>query len=447
MLLFGTESTERKGPLAIEDYLDIIVLTKDVLKDTDHKLFYSLHRQTNKGMGLTERQHALLKNKLLEYSDWLDTKYPYFRDDLDHLRRPYRSIDRSRTITITERETPVFGGIISVTMIAVRFPFSNKMIKHIDFIKSVQDRRIYDNKTKTHYIKLNERNALDIVTHFKDLDFDIDPRLIDYYNDVCHIQDNHLTYSPGVYNFELKNVHQKVIDYSHNKFGEPSVSNLHLYRDAANILGLSHFDSKDVIENEKSLSAMTKSILERTTNLCFASSKEYGLDELLLSINELDRYPLLVTVPMMTKRESSYFYKANGFATTSDKQRDYLIEVVADVTILSKMHTYLQPYVNNDEISVMYRKERKTIEDCDFNNYITRHQLNNLPTEKTKVVFLHQQKRIPKPLLESNWRPRTSLLLKMTLSANKTITIFRESSDLIITYSDEFLTSHPYFVL
>jgi len=340
MLLFGTESTERKGPLAIEDYLDIIVLTKDVLKDTDHKLFYSLHRQTNKGMGLTERQHALLKNKLLEYSDWLDTKYPYFRDDLDHLRRPYRSIDRSRTITITERETPVFGGIISVTMIAVRFPFSNKMIKHIDFIKSVQDRRIYDNKTKTHYIKLNERNALDIVTHFKDLDFDIDPRLIDYYNDVCHIQDNHLTYSPGVYNFELKNVHQKVIDYSHNKFGEPTVSNLHLYRDAANILGLSHFDSKDVIENEKSLSAMTKSILERTTNLCFASSKEYGLDELLFSINELDRYPLLVTVPMMTKRESSYFYKANGFATTSDKQRDYLIEVVADVTILSKMHTY-----------------------------------------------------------------------------------------------------------
>jgi len=398
-------------------------------------------------MGLTERQHELLKIKLLEYSDWLDKKYPNFRKDLDHLRHPYRIIDRSKTIKVIEREVPVFGGLIKSKMIAIRFPFSNKMIKHIDFIKSVQDKKMYDNKTKTHFVKLTERNALDIITHFKELDFEIDLQLMEYFNDVCDIQANHNSHCPGVYDYKLRNVHPRVIEYAHEKFGEPALHNLHLYRDAANILGLSHFDSKDVIENEKSLSAMTKSILERTTNLCFASSKEYGLDELLFSINELDRYPLLVTVPMMTKRESSYFYKANGFATTSDKQRDYLIEVVADVTILSKMHTYLQPYVNNDEISVMYRKERKTIEDCDFNNYITRHQLNNLPTEKTKVVFLHQQKRIPKPLLESNWRPRTSLLLKMTLSANKTITIFRESSDLIITYSDEFLTSHPYFVL
>ena len=283
-----------EDPVTIEDYLDIISANRKILTEADQKLFYSLHRQSAKGMGLTERQHELLKTKLLEYSSWLEERYPDFREDLDYLRHPYRVIDRTRSIKVIEREVPVFGGLIRAKMMAIRFPFSNKMIKHIDFIKSVQDKKMYDNKTKTHFVKLNERNALDIITHFKDLEFDIEPRLLEYYDEVCQIQANSDKHCPGVYDYQLRNVHPRVIEYAHEKFGEPGPHNLHLYRDAAGILGLSHFDLEASRKNDEKLTQLSQNILLRSSNLCFASSKIYGLDQVIESIHELDRYPLLM---------------------------------------------------------------------------------------------------------------------------------------------------------
>jgi len=445
MMTFGLEdvdSHEPQDPVTIEDYLDIISANKKILTDPDQKLFYSLHRQSMKGMGLTERQHELLKLKLLEYSEWLEARYPDFREDLDHLRHPYRIIDRTRTIKVIEREVPVFGGLIKAQMMAIRFPFSNKMIKHIDFIKSVQDKKMYDNKTKTHFVKLNERNALDIITHFKDLEFDIEPQLLEYYDEVCQIQSNSDTHCPGVYDYQLRNVHPRVVEYAHEKFGEPGPHNLHLYRDAAGILGLSHFDLKASRENDAKLTQVSQNILLRTTNLCFASSKIYGLDQIFESIHELDRYPLLISMPVLSRHESVSFYQANGI--------DHVLgpgESVPDIVILAKLHTYLESYVKNSEMAVLYRKDKRSIDDCEFNNYVTRHELNNLPTKDTKVIFLHQQKRIPKPLLESSWRPRTVLMLRASISTNRTITVFRESADLNLTYSDEFFTGHHYFTI
>ena len=431
-----------EDPVTIEDYLDIISANRKILTEADQKLFYSLHRQSAKGMGLTERQHELLKTKLLEYSGWLEERYPNFREDLDYLRHPYRVIDRTRTIKVIEREVPVFGGLIQAKMMAIRFPFSNKMIKHIDFIKSVQDKKMYDNKTKTHFVKLNERNALDIITHFKDLEFDIEPQLLEYYDEVCQIQANSDKHCPGVYDYQLRNVHPRVIEYAHEKFGEPGPHNLHLYRDAAGILGLSHFDLEASRKSDEKLTQLSQNILLRSSNLCFASSKIYGLDQVIESIHELDRYPLLVSIPVLSRHESVSFYQANGIEHVLGPG-----ETVPDIVILAKLHTYLESYVKNSEMAVLYRKDKRSIDDCEFNNYVTRHELNNLPTKDTKVIFLHQQKRIPKPLLESSWRPRTVLMLRASISTNRTITVFRESADLNLTYSDEFFTGHHYFTI
>ena len=60
--------------MTIEDYLDQATFGFINLTENDKKLFHSLWRQTQKGMGLTTRQHTLLKSKLLEYKDELSIK-------------------------------------------------------------------------------------------------------------------------------------------------------------------------------------------------------------------------------------------------------------------------------------------------------------------------------------------------------------------------------------
>ena len=59
-------------------------------------------------------------------------------NDLNNLRLPLRVIDRSKTISLVEREYIDLFGNVKTTMIAIRFPYSNKMIKYIEFIKLLQ---------------------------------------------------------------------------------------------------------------------------------------------------------------------------------------------------------------------------------------------------------------------------------------------------------------------
>lgn len=435
--------------MTIEDYLDQATFGFINLAENDKKLFHSLWRQTQKGMGLTTRQHTLLKSKLLEYKDELSIKYPGFEENLDFLRRPYREIDRSRKISFKMMRCRTdswnlmpSGDEPKTLMMEIRFPFSNKMIKHIDFIKKIQDRKIYNNKTKSHFVKVNEYNVYEIVNHFKDLDFEIDPRLMDYYNELKEICDNPSEYEPGVYNYELKNVHPSVEKYATETFGAPDEYNLHLYKDRSLLLGLSHFDSEELDKNSHMTNRVSQTIINREHSEIHLQSNEYALDELIESLHELKRFPLLVVVPnRMTQTEAELFSKGS---TRNDvifkKDHTWGHPVVPDVTILARLHMLLSQYVDNKDMAVLYRKDKKSVEDLEFNNYVTRYELNNLPSKDLKVIFLHQHKRVPKPLIEINWRPTTTLLLKSFGSVNRTMLPYKEQSDLVVTYTDEFST-------
>ena len=57
---------------------------------------------------------------------------------------PIRSINRQKLISLKQINDKIY--------IAVRFPFSKKMIKHIEFLQRLQPKKNYDSKTKTHLI-------------------------------------------------------------------------------------------------------------------------------------------------------------------------------------------------------------------------------------------------------------------------------------------------------
>lgn len=405
----------------IEDCLELAV-DKIILDLGDHKLFSNLTAQVAKGTGLTDRQYELLKKKLIEYEDQLNRLgYGNIEEALQKLRMPIREIDRSKSITLAIKQFPVFGGIIDELMLAIRFPFSNRMIKHIEFIKKLQERPMYDSKTKTHYVQATEQNVEKICDRFSTLGFTIDPEIEKFWQATKQIALSPNNHRPGIYHnietdtLEFRNVSQRAVTHLKEKFGEPTVKNLYRYADNSNLYGLSYLDASKLEESLTDVSDMSVKLIARPHADVWVNEKRYALDEVVKSLFELDRFPVMVVIP-----------SKDHIAAKSSH----------DIEVLAKVHTFFKEYLKDEEMAVLYRRDKKEHDDLEFNNYVTRHQLNNLPSDNIKVIFVSHLKRLPKPLVESNWKPRAVIVLNGTISINRTVEAYKTYADLVIHYTD-----------
>lgn len=400
----------------IEDYLELLAglqVREDAtdyqfsLFTTDVKLLTSLAKQVKQNIGLTDRQYELTKKKLLEYREQFEKNGFFDLDrDLENLRIDLRTIDRSKTVQLVEKEYFDLFSNNKILMLAIRFPYSNKMIKYINFIKEMQLRREYDSKTKTHFIPFTENNVLKVVDKLNVANFDIQKEIIDYYNQVKNFKDSPEKYQPGIYNFKLKHVHTNCKNYLINLLGEPSSENLALYYDRRNEFGLGYFDSIPLQNVLQKYSNLSNRLLKNTNKQVLIDSNEFKLYEIYNALNELQKFPLLVVL--------KHGYEA-----------DNLIECFKSVTN--------QNDIKN--ISVMFRLENNTEKNIQFNNLVKQFELNNKLNNETKVVILNNEK-LPKPLLYEKWKPHTTLLFD-TFRSNKQLSIYYNEANLIINYNNK----------
>jgi len=116
----------------IEDYIAILPTLK--IDKQDEKLIKSISLQIARNIGLTDRQFELIKSKLIIYKDLFPTdKIIDFHTNINRLKIPLRQIDRSKTIKIVTKEILDLFSVEEKLMIAIRFPYTNKMIKYINF--------------------------------------------------------------------------------------------------------------------------------------------------------------------------------------------------------------------------------------------------------------------------------------------------------------------------
>ena len=281
----------------IEDYLELFVGLHHEQKELkffcskkDEVLMFSLGKQVLRQTALTDRQHELAKKKLLEYKEQFDVYgFDDFEKDLDSLRMPIRSINRQKLISLKQINDKIY--------IAVRFPFSKKMIKHIEFLQRLQPKKNYDSKTKTHLIDFSEKNLFEIVSKLKDCNFEIEEDVKEIYGILKIMDDDKENNAPGIYGFEIKNLHAKAIDYAVTSIGEPNVDNLVAYKDRENLLGLKHFDDVELQKAISNLQPLTKKIMQRTNSMIFIDDNEYTFNNIVESVLELYRFPLLIVLP------------------------------------------------------------------------------------------------------------------------------------------------------
>lgn len=390
----------------VEDYIEILTGISNSTKEfnfsvdrSDYNLVTSLARQTFRGVGLTDRQYELTKQKLLDYKLQFEANgFDNIEGDFTNLRIPLRIVDRSRWIKIVERD----GNLT----IAVRFIFQKKLISEIENLKCVVKEEYYDNENKIHYFPFNEKNVYEIVSVFKNASsFEVEEQLQEYYEKLVHMNENKKNYLPGIYGLQLKNLHEKSLDYAISSIGEPDIDNLCRYYDQRERLGIYHFDEEDVSQSLKSLTPLSTKIVQRTKNQVLINPKEHTVDRLAEVMLELYRFPLLVVLNEADCYDS-----------------------------LTQFHRAFNGIIPNDRCSVLFRLDNN--EGTEFNRYIQTHELNSPVDKNTKIVYISNNK-IPKPLLKSEWTPLTAITNFSGKSyGNKTDT-YIDCMDLVIHYDED----------
>jgi|TARA_R110000744_G_scaffold120897_7_gene225242 hypothetical protein len=397
----------------IEDCLEIVAgLRANIdfkLDRLDGSITLSIAKQVFRGTSLSDKQYKLMKEKLVKYSDQFKELDIDIHDAVTRTSMPLRSIDRTKFIKFVDLEDVVaadsvttFGRrkieLSNLPWIAIRFPFSKKLICKLDNLPKSATTYVHKKGTHTHYYALTEKVAYECIEQFGVNNFEIDSEILELHKEISTWKKE--DYVPGIYNNKIKNLPQHVIDEMIGEMGEPCIENMHLYHDKKFMYGL-----EEVSGGAYHCSILSKTIAERSKNYVHIDSKEHPLQELFKSMIELKRYPINILV----EEESAF-------------------------DILTQTHQIVRNYIPEDQISVLYRMDNHTDTEG-YNKYIKIYKLNTPVDKDTKIVYTLKSK-LNKPLLKSDCKPITSFSFSSNRYPMSTAAVL-EHMDLLIEYCED----------
>jgi len=379
----------------LEDFLEHYV-EKIGVSDNNRQILMSINKQCKKGTALTDRQYALVK-KCLSEVDGLEFT------GLEPTRQPLREIDRSKYIKIVATEDVYGQDTVYESYksdwkwIKVRFPFAKKTIIDLESVASKCNKFYFHKKgSHEHFFKLNEKTISLLLDVFKDKEFEIDLKLLEYYNQIEDIKQNPINYVPGFWFNDLTNLDDNAVQYIKNQV--PDLDPIKLY-DKRNQLGLSYITC-DVP------SGVVGKIITRQQSLINIDPKEYSLDKIIEGLYKLERLPVLVLVD-------------------ADNELDQM----------TKVFNAFKHTVSNFEQVALFRVDNNN-EEYNVNNFIADKVLNNWLDENTKIVYIKKDK-LPKLLLKTNWKPQSVLELTGIREHMNVSKYVQDICDLIVCHDNQ----------
>lgn len=407
----------------VEDCLEIMMGFSDILVsppfellERDKKILQSIGSKTFKGVGLTDKQLAVIKKILLtNYVQQFSDRGIDLIKSLEQLRGPLRELDRSTFIKIEKvKDIPELNQVynkgnfgIELKVIVLRFPFNMSYARLINDIKKkfrYDDR--YFNYNNHYLFPYEEKYVYHLIYKFKDKIKDIDPELLEVYKKLCEINEHPDQHIPGIYDYQIRNVPNEYINHLHNNIGIPSKENLYLYQDRRQALALEFMNNSAVQESLGKIDILSQKIALRKTFIVNINKNKWTLDQVIGSLNQLLRFPLLVVLNEKTALN------------------DY-----------HEIYSRLKLMFLNSQHSVMFRLPNHGDNNIEFNQRIAEDRTNNLIDENTKVVYI-SHKRVPKPLIKSKWQARAAISLRSEREHNQ-VQNFLQQYDLIIQYDNE----------
>lgn len=382
----------------LEDCVEFLVDKKHretvQLQKSDYTLFYSMARQVKSGIGFTERQKNLMIRKIREnYMDYIENAEQCFSTT----RVPIRTVDHVNRISIVDTEKEKInkhGAFSAKKAICVEFSYNKKFINKIKNIASklqnMRSKYYHPHGSKVHYFTFENAIVYDLVCAFHNTKMQIDDELLAIKNAMDAIHASASEYISSV--DSAGNV--KISEYDKKFVPDNGVSQLHLV-DRHRRYGMN-------LHSDYQPQSLTESIAYRKEKVLFASNTEIKTEQIVQSIIDLDRFPVLVV----------------------------LNKTIAHAN-LRDFHKSILPHVPNTQQSVLFRLEKGN----PFNDYVHANSLNNYVDNNTKVVYISSQD-FPKILLTADWKPITCV--QYTSFAKKHIDSYVEARcDLRIYYEKE----------
>lgn len=379
----------------LEEYLEHICKEYlSSLKPVD-QIYFSIYKQTAKGMGLTDRQYNLVLQKVKEYVDVADNVAT---------KIPLRQIDRSKYITVVPHAEMVGPNSVYEShksnwqWIKIRFPFSKKDIVLIEKIINNIERTKYSHTkgSHEHYFALTPLNAFYVVSAFMNRSFDIDKELIDLYNNVNVIMENKNQYILFSEENNLYNVSDEIKQYVDD------VSNGYDRRliVADRSLRFSYKSDFEIYSDN-----LIDKIAGRNEVEYLANPAVYNQENITKALSSLNRFPVVVLID------------------NDNNAYNQLIE----------WHNAFSNYVDNSLQAVLFREE-STAPTAEINDYIHVNKLNNWVDNNTKIVYIKKNK-LPKILIDK-FKPITAVS-KTSLRSSSNVSCYINFNCDLILYNDE----------
>ena len=369
----------------IEDALEILAGTTNRAVNIridfgEVNLVKSLARQVARGTALTDRQFDLATKKIEKYRVGLEQNAVNVESllALKTLRMPLRQLDRTQSISL-------FIDTDNKTKVLIKYVFSKKFSAIWSNLQEQLTATVQDSKGEKR-LSFNEQDLYLIVNTLKPLGFAVSNDVETLYEKIEEIYLSPDNFAPYVDIVDdtpvLKNVNARCQEYLDKEVPSRKDSDFLVFLDRVKNCGIYHKNSK-IIEKitEISPNNLIKTILVSPETRFRLNPQEHTTSSLFNILDTLNQWPMLVLV---------------------DETKDAISQV-------KHLCTELMHRCASNEVTVFFRLENGNPEHEEFNQFVKDNHLNNYIDSKTKVVFVSKN-RIPKPLFNADWKPRTALV-------------------------------------
>jgi hypothetical protein len=365
---------------------------KDVLPKRDVKILKNLSILINRPEYISENQGKLLIKILHENIEHFGN---LIHDVSELLKtplwsKPFREIQHTRKITISQAQT-------GEKYIDIEFTFTANLKKIIQNLAKEVEGGIINTGTKVYRILLTEKNLMSTMHLLINYNFDISPEILGFYQTM-----------------KQWNKKEFEVDFEISSERGNSIKKL-----IATELGLED-EISDVILADRKIrfqyhffpnfpkNSLTNIIAARPESRIYIDSKAITLTQVITSLKELHRMPLLVVF--------------NGYnESESIKNLENLEIAMKNSGITENIGIYFR-FENNQQGKI-------------FNQIIANNKYNAFLDEHTQVAGIIGGK-IPKFFHTTSWKPQSVISFTNNLKHNKT-SVYCNDCDLIIYYNEK----------
>lgn len=355
----------------------------------DRKILSSLWRQITSGHFLTENQANLLVKIFKENLSLLDLNDTKILNLIDTpvWSQSFRKVEQIRKLYISDDEEKT---------ITIEFSYNKRVKEQLSKITKEIDGFISSVSTKKFNISLTEKNVLIIVKNLKNLNFEIDQKITDFYQEITAI----LKAKENI--FELSKIeNKKLISNLSEDVGNTDHASTLLLEDRKIRYQYS-------ISSKISPSGLAEKIAIRTSPKVFINKKTTELSEIVGSLVNLKRLPIL-------------------FIFSGHESKDSIQD-------LQNLSASLEKNSINSDIGIYFRFDNITDSNKEFNETVNLLNYNSVLSPDTKIVGLANNK-LPKFIMKEKWRPNSVISFTNNFKNNKT-SVYCDNVDLIIYYHD-----------